>query len=104
MALADTVYHIARTYEANIRVFFDIFTFTLSGRVAAEIVRAAGRYRVTITGGGPGVTARTESTGIMRDGRFMPTETRSSHTVRGRENRAVLSYDYAHTSWSSITL
>jgi len=26
----------------------------------------------------------------------MPTETRSSHTVRGRENRLVLTYDYDH--------
>src|SRR2546426_11949846 len=49
-----------------------------------------------MSGTGSGVTARTESSGIIRAGRFMPTETRSSHTVRDRENRLTLTYDYDH--------
>src|SRR5262245_46542139 len=72
-----------RSYEANIGVLFNLLTFTLAGTVAADIDRAAGRYRVRMTGSGPGVTARSESSGIIRGGRFMPTETRSAHTVRG---------------------
>ncbi len=64
--------------------------------MAADIDRAGGRYRVHMTGSGPGVTARSESQGMIRGGRFMPTETRSSHTVRGRESSAVLTYDYEH--------
>ncbi len=85
-----------RAYEANIGVLFNLLTFTLSGSVAEEIDRAGGRYRVTMSGKGPGVTARTESAGLIREGRFMPTETRTSHTVRGRENRLALTYDYDH--------
>jgi hypothetical protein len=81
-------------YSANISVLFNFLTFSLAGSVTEEVDRAAGRYRVTINGDGAGVTARTESTGIIQDGRFMPTQTRSAHTVRGRENRLALAYHY----------
>jgi len=81
-------------YEANVGVLFNVLTYTLTGKVTVEIDPAAERYRVEMTGSGPGATARTESTGIIRDGRFMPVETQSSHTVRGRENRVTLTYDY----------
>jgi hypothetical protein len=62
--------------------------------VTVEIDRLAGRFRVVIKGSGPGATVRTESEGIIRDRRFMPIETRSTYTVRGRENRLRLGYDY----------
>ncbi|PWU23663.1 MAG: hypothetical protein C5B48_08190 [Candidatus Rokuibacteriota bacterium] len=84
----------ARTYEAEIGVLFNLLTFRLSGRVSREIDRASGRYRVTMSGTGSGVTAGMETEGIIRDGRFMPTETRGFHTIRGRENRVTISYDY----------
>jgi hypothetical protein len=83
-----------RAYEANVGVLFNLLTFTLAGTVTQEIDRAAGRYRVTINGKGPGVTAGSESTGIIRGGRLMPTETRTSHIIRGHENRLALNYDY----------
>jgi len=73
---------------------YGLFTYTLSGQVTADIDRAGGRYRVTMTGSGPGVTAKSESIGAIRGGRFMPTESRSSHTVRGHENWVALSYDH----------
>jgi hypothetical protein len=47
-----------------------------------------------LTGQGTGVSTRTTGAGIIQDGRFKPTELQSVHTVRGRENRTALSYDY----------
>src|SRR5262249_19519435 len=64
-----------RTYEANIGVLFDLLTFGLSGTVTEEVDRALGRYRVTMAGTGPGLTASSEAIGIIRDGRFQPLET-----------------------------
>ncbi len=95
-ALAGTTERTVRTYEANLGVLFNLLTFTLAGTVTQELDRNAGRYRVTISGKGPGVTTGTESTGIIRGGRLMPTETRTWHTVRGHENRLALRYDYDH--------
>jgi hypothetical protein len=40
------------------------------------------------------VSSRTDGAGIIRDGRFKPTEVKSVHTVRGRDNRVALAYDY----------
>jgi hypothetical protein len=85
-----------RPYVANVGVLFNLLTYTLAGDVTVDVDRLAGRYRVAIRGAGAGVTARTESAGIIREGRFMPTDTRSWHTVRGRENRLALTYDYDH--------
>ncbi len=93
-AFGDQRERAVRTYEADIAVLFDLLTFTLSGKVVAEIDRAAGRYRATMSGTGPGITAGMEAVGVNREGRFMPTETRGFHTVRGRENRVTVSYDY----------
>lgn len=95
-ALGDTTERTVRAYEANIGVLFNLLTFTLAGSVTGEIDQVGGRYRVAMSGNGPGLTARTESAGIIRAGRFMPIETRSSHIVRGHENRLALSYDHDH--------
>ena len=91
---ADASERVVRTYEADVGVLFNLFTYTLSGRLLREIDRGAGRYRVTMHGSGTGITAGMESAGIIRDGRFMPTETRGFHTVRGRENLVTITYDY----------
>ncbi len=81
-------------YELRIGVLFDLFTYTISGNVLEEIDAAAGRYRVSITGEGTGVTGGVETSGIIRDGRFLPVRMRSGHTVRGRESRVQISYDH----------
>src|SRR5262249_60112716 len=93
-ALGGAVERTVKAYDLNVGVLFNLLTYTLTGSVTVEVDRAAGTYRVTMNGAGPGVVARTESTGIIREGRFMPTMTRSSHTVRGRENRLVPRYEY----------
>jgi hypothetical protein len=92
----ETKMRAVRAYEADIGVLFNLLTFSLSGTIVQEVDRAGGRYRVTVNGKGFGITAGTESVGVIRDGRFMPTETRGFHVVRGRENRVALNYDYEH--------
>src|SRR5262245_6475920 len=94
VGLAEPAQRISRGYEADIGILFNVITLSLRGRVEEEIDRAAGRYRVTLTGEGAGVSTRTEGAGIIRDGRFKPTKVESVHTVRGRENRTTLAYDY----------
>jgi hypothetical protein len=92
----ETKARAVRSYDADLGVLFNLLTFSLSGTIVEEIDRAGGRYRVTVDGKGLGITAGTESVGVIRDGRFMPTETRGFHVVRGRENRVTLNYDYEH--------
>jgi hypothetical protein len=83
-----------RAYEADIGILFNVVSFTVKGTLVEEIDQVAGRYRVTLTGQGAGVSTRTDGAGIIRDGRFKPTEVVSVNTVRGRENRTALTYDY----------
>ena len=83
------------SYQADIGVLFDLLTFHVTGVMTEDINFAASRYRVVVTGEGLGVTQRTEATGIIRAGRFVPLENLSVGTVRGRESRFQLKYDYA---------
>ena len=94
LCVADATQRVARTYHVDIGILFNVVTLGLKGTIAEDIDRAAGRYRVVLTGQGAGVSTRTEGAGIIRDGRFKPTEVQSTHTVRGRENRTTLAYDY----------
>jgi hypothetical protein len=94
LATGNTTERSVRAYEANVGILFNLLTYTLSGSVTLDVDRLAGSYRVSISGGGPGITARTESTGIIRERRFVPIHTQSSHTVRGRQNHLDLRYDY----------
>jgi hypothetical protein len=82
------------SYRADMGVLFDLLTFNVTGSVVEEIDHAAGRYRVVLTGDGSGVTHRSESSGIIRAGRFLPVMSWSTGTVRGRENRSMTRYDY----------
>jgi hypothetical protein len=81
-------------YRVDVGVLFDFITFEIGGTVTEQIDHAAGRYQVTITGEGTGVSSRTQAFGVIRDDRFMPVETTSFHTVRGRESRLSLRFDY----------
>jgi hypothetical protein len=83
-----------RAYEAEVGILFGLLTFHLKGAIEQEIDQRAGRYRIVLTGEGSGVTTRTDAAGIVRDGRFKPTRTESVNTVRGRDNRTSLAYDY----------
>src|SRR6266852_5869483 len=65
-------------FGVDVGVMWDLFTFAVTGTVTEEIDLAAGRYRMVLTG----------------EGRFVPVETHSRNTVRGREGTLNLLYDY----------
>jgi hypothetical protein len=78
----------------DVGILFNLFTFAIKGTVVKEIDRAAGRYRVTLTGEGDSISLHTEASGMIRNGRFMPVETHSKNIIRGREGRLDLLYDH----------
>lgn len=82
------------SYRADFGVLFDLLTFHVTGTMTEDIDFAANRYRVVLTGEGLGVTQRTEANGVIRAGRFLPLDNLSVGTVRGRENRFLVKYDY----------
>jgi hypothetical protein len=81
-------------YVMDLSILFDVFSFSAAGTLTEEIDPTGQRYRVTISGQGAGVTTRTEGLGVIREGRFLPTRTESFHTLRGRETRLLVKYDY----------
>jgi hypothetical protein len=81
-------------YSVEVGVLFNLFTFVLKGTVVKDIDRTAGRYRVTMNGDGDGISLRTEASGMIRQGRFMPLVTHSNSTIRGRESQLDLLYDH----------
>src|SRR5262244_2531401 len=72
LASADGPERAIRRYEAEMGVLFNLLTFKLSGTIVRDIDRAAGRYRATMNASGAGITAGTENSGIIKEGRFMP--------------------------------
>ncbi len=81
-------------FAVDVGVMWDFFTLAMTGTVTQEIDLAAGRYRTVLAGEGSNITAHTEASGIIREGRFVPIETQSRNTVRGREGTLHLRYDY----------
>jgi hypothetical protein len=81
-------------FTVDVGVLFDMVTFALKGTAIKDIDRPAGRYRVTMTGAGEKISLDTVASGVIRQGRFMPVELHSSSTIRGRESKLDLLYDY----------
>jgi hypothetical protein len=82
-------------YQLDLSVLFSFLTLSLSGTAVQEIDRRAGKYRMTMEGQGTGLSTRTEASGIIRDGRFKPLETKAVHHFRNRQNTSTTTYDYA---------
>jgi hypothetical protein len=82
------------TFAAEIGVLYQMLTFQLAGDVQEHVNRSAGRYDVRLIGQGDGIANRTESSGVLRDGRWRPLRGASWFQVRGRESRLEIGYDY----------
>lgn len=82
------------TYQLDLSVLFSVLTLSITGTVLQEIDRRAGKYRVTMEGQGTGLSTRTEASGVIRDGRFKPVETRAVHHFRNRQNTSTTTYDH----------
>jgi hypothetical protein len=83
------------TFAADVGILYDLLTFQLRGEIEEHSDRAAGRYHVRVTGQGDGIANRVEASGVLRDGRWVPTSDVSWFLVRGRESRSQVVYDQA---------
>jgi hypothetical protein len=81
-------------FAAEVSILYQMLTFQLKGDVQESVDRATGRYDVRVTGLGDGIANRIESSGVLRDGRWMPLRSASWFEVRGRESRVHVTYDY----------
>ena len=93
-ASAGTVAHTA-PYRVDVRLLYGALTYRIDETLAESIDRANGRYEVAMTGEGDGIVNRIESSGTLRQGRWAPLRSRSFFSVKGRESRADVTYDYA---------
>lgn len=93
-AHAAAVAHSA-PYRVDVSLLYGALTYRIEETLAESIDRAAGHYEVTMTGEGDGIANRIESTGTLRQGRWAPLRSRSFFSVKGRESRADVAYDYA---------
>jgi hypothetical protein len=82
-------------YAADVAILYRMFTLRLEGTIDEVVDRGAGRYDVTIRGEGGRIANRMDCHGVLRDGRWCPTRSRSWFQVVGRESRTQLGYDYA---------
>jgi hypothetical protein len=93
-ASADTVVH-AAPYRVDVRLLYGALTYRIDETLAEFIDRSAGPLReVSMTGEGDGIVNRIESSGALRQGRWAPLRSRSFFSVKGRESRGDVTYDY----------
>src|SRR5690242_17487240 len=92
-AYAGTVPHTA-PYRVEVKLLYGALTYRINETLAESLDRTAGRYEVAMTGEGDGIANRIESSGALRQGRWAPLRSRSFFSVKGRESRADVSYDY----------
>ena len=85
-------------YGADISILYGVLTYRLEGTVTETVDRGAGQYEVAIVGEGDGIANRVESRGTLWQGRWAPLQTRSFFSVKGRESRSDITYDYARRS------
>ncbi|OGP95796.1 MAG: hypothetical protein A2V53_01255 [Deltaproteobacteria bacterium RBG_19FT_COMBO_56_10] len=82
-------------YVADVDVLYGLLSFRLDGTITEMVDRAAGRYDVRAVGEGDGIANQMESHGALRDGRWQPLRLRTWLSVKGRESRSAITYDYA---------
>src|SRR5213596_802870 len=78
-------------YGADISILYGVLTYRLEGTMTETVDRGAGQYGVAIAN-------RVESRGTLWQGRWAPLQTRSFFSVKGRESRSDITYDYARRS------
>ena len=82
------------TYAVDAGILYGMLNYHLDGTLTESVDRVGGRYDVTIVGEGDGIANRIESSGVLREGRWAPRESHSFFSVRGRESRSDIAYDW----------
>jgi hypothetical protein len=81
-------------FAADVGILYSLFSFRLEGEMEETVDREAGRYQIRVVGQGTGIANRVESSGMLRDGRWVPLRAASWFQVRGRESRTDVTYHY----------
>lgn len=93
-AYATTISHTA-PYRVEVTLLWGALTYRMDETLSESVDRVARRYDVALTGEGDGIANRIESVGTLRQGRWAPLRSKSFFSVKGRESRADITYDYA---------
>lgn len=83
------------TYAVDVGILYGVLNYHLDGTLTEAVDRVVGRYEVKIVGEGDGIANRIQSSGSLRDGRWTPRESHSFFSVKGRESRSDITYDWA---------
>jgi hypothetical protein len=81
-------------YRVDVSLLYGALTYRIDETLAESVDKAGGRYEVAVTGEGDGIANRIESAGTLRQGRWAPLRTQSFFSVKGRESRSNVKYDY----------
>jgi hypothetical protein len=82
------------SYEADASILYGALRYRVAGSIDEQVDRAAGRYEVRMEGQGTSFSNRAEASGVLRDGRWAPLQSRSWVKIAGREGRSEVMYDY----------
>src|SRR5574341_347377 len=81
-------------YAVDVAILYVLLTYHMDGALTEAVDRTDGRYDVKLAGEGDGIANRIESRGMIQGGRWTPRETHSWFSVKGRESRSDVSYDW----------
>ena len=84
----------AAPYRVDVSLLYGALNYRLEETFAESVDKSGGRYEVAVTGEGDGISNRIESAGTLRQGRWAPLRTQSFFSVKGRESRSTVTYDY----------
>lgn len=82
-------------YAVDVGILYRVLRYHLDGTLIESVDRAVGRYDVAIAGEGDGIATRIQSSGLLQEGRWTPSESHSFFSVKGRESRSDITYDWA---------
>jgi hypothetical protein len=82
------------TYAVDLGMLHDLLRFRLTGTLTERVDRERGWYEVSIRGEGGSIRNQSESSGILRGGRWSPQRSQFQVSVHGRESMLDVTYDY----------
>jgi hypothetical protein len=89
-----TVAETQSTYQLDLGLLYDMLRFRLTGTIAESVDRAGGRCVLGLRGEGDGIENRSDSVGVLRDGRWAPLRSSLRVVVLGRESHLDVTYDH----------
>src|SRR4029453_3395128 len=82
-AFAAPVERYRAPFGVDVRLLYGVLTYHVQGTFLQSIDRPSGRYEATVEGEGDGIANRIESTGALRQGRWVRIRSRSFFWGKG---------------------